>query len=301
MLFRGLESGRGEQEKIAVIVAGAIGEQIERDILFLRREEELEIGIGPDVLRLVTDDGVVWIGPLDFDVVGGRIDGGQRMVGLDIDLHADIVNQRGGKLLGVERVDVTDQARVGLEHFSVGDLHLLASASLDRINPDAKDAPVCVFEQRGIALAPDDILVNGAGLVGGKQLGLRLLPVDLHRELVDLRVLRDGKEIGTLELLRIRIVEFLIDARRGDLAIDLHVDVVIAHLERRKRKRHGRPRHRAVDDDESIRADGCRQGREQRGYNEKKRSSFHVANFPRKARRCVRSAGKICKKDVTLG
>ena len=46
-------------------------------------------------------------------------------------------------------------------------------------------------EPTGIALAPDDILVNGAGLVGGKQLGLRLLPVDLHRELVDLRV-KDG-------------------------------------------------------------------------------------------------------------
>ena len=179
--------------------------------------------------------------------------------------------------------------------------------ALDGIDVDAEDAAVGVFEQRGIAFAADDVLVDGAGLVGGEQLGAGFLAVDFHGELVDLRGLGDGEEVGALELLGVGVVEFLVDAGGADLAVDLDVDVVVADLERREgevgdetRTRVGaRVWDRAVDDDESIRADRGRQGDEERGCQEEKRgSNFHVRNLARNGKGSVIAWGKICKKDV---
>ena len=132
------------------------------------------------------------------------------------------------------------------------------------INVNAEDAAVGILEQRGIAFAADDVLVNRARLVGREQLGRRLLAVDLHREFVDLRGRGHGKKIGALELLRVRVVEFLIDAGGADLAVDLHVDVVVADLQRREGKIPDGPGHRPVDDDESIRADRGHEGDKKR-------------------------------------
>jgi hypothetical protein len=63
-------------------------------------------------------------------------------------------------------------------------------------------------------------------LVGGQQFGLHLLAADLHGELVNLRPARDGEQIGAFEALRVGVVKVLVNRSGGDLAGDLHVDVM---------------------------------------------------------------------------
>ena len=162
---------------------------------------------------------------------------------------------------------------------------------------DAEDAAVGIFEQRGILLAPHDVLVNGARLVSGQKLRFGFLAVNFHGKFVDLRASRHGEKIGALERLAIRVVKFLVYARRADLAVDLHVDVVVAHLQRRVGKRRHDGRDGPIDNDEAIRAreagkveHDCGGGQQGEG--------FHAPTLARNQPANVRRLRKICKKVV---
>jgi hypothetical protein len=204
----------------------------------------------------------------------------------------------GGKLFGVERVGVADEAGVGVEDLGVGDLDVLAAVALDGIDVNAEDAAVGIFEEGGIAFAADDVFVDGAGLVGVEELGAGFLAVDFHAELVDLRGLGNGEEVGAFEGLGIGVVEFLVDGGGADLAVDFGGDVVEADFQRGEGEALVGQRRGVVDDDESIRADRGDEGERDGGGEEKEDSGFHALTVARVGNADVREAGKICKKDV---
>ena len=202
-------------------------------------------------------------------------------------VHADVLDRFGGEFFRVERINVADQAGVGGQHLGVGQRDALVAVRFDGENAHLEHIAAGVFEQRRVAHFAHDVLVNLPRLVRGQQLGLDLPPADVHGEFVNLRALGDGEKIGAFEPLRVRIVELLVHRRGGDLAVNLHVHVVIRHLQRREnvRPRRGRPRRgrsragppmRLLHDDKPVRAT-LRDGRNQAEpgqHNRKARMCF---------------------------
>jgi hypothetical protein len=125
-----------------------------------------------------------------------------------------------------------------------------------------------------------DVFVQRTGLVGTQQLGLHHGAVDVHREFVDVRPGRQREEIGAFQLLRIGVVKFLVNGGGRNLIVDVHGDVVIRHLQRRKGKM---PRHppigrRIVNHNEPIRPAPVGRRKQRRQSHQKAqdvKNSFH--------------------------
>lgn len=182
---------------------------------------------------------------------------------------------------------------------------------LDGENAHAERRAARVFEQSGVLLPAHDVLVDRARLRRVEQLGLHVLAADLHRELIEMRALRNRENVFALKVRVVRIEELLLDARDRFLPGDVHVHLVKRDLQRREdvvRRRHRAMRRmrerrcewrRIVDDDESVgarAADECEKSRE---HGEE--FCFHVPRLPRRTPACVRALCGVCQKIVTRG
>ena len=223
-----------------------------------------------------------------FHRMTGRIDGLERLRRGDFHIHADFFDRFGGEFFRVERINVAHQAGVGIQNLGVGQRDVLAAVRFDGENAHLEDIAAGIFEQRRVTHFAHDVLVNLPRLVRRQQLGFDLPSPDVHREFVNLRALGDGEKIRALETLRVRVVKLLIHRRRGDLAVNLHIHVVVRHLQGSKnvRPRRGWPRlgrsragppMRFLHDDEPVRAT-LRRGRNQTEPGQQNRTgenSFH--------------------------
>ena len=110
--------GGGQEKKITVLVGRrvrlAIGQEIDGHFvgdLGLARANELEVTVGLLVLRLVGDGGAAaGVVALDGDLVAGRIERGERLVRIHLDLDRDDLDGLGGEFLRRERVLVSERA-----------------------------------------------------------------------------------------------------------------------------------------------------------------------------------------------
>ena len=241
LALRGLHPGRSQEQEIAVLAARFVGEQVQAEVLRFRRKVEREIGVWLDIGGLVTDGGFVGSVAFDLDRMAGRIDGFEGLFGFQVHFDADVLDRFGGKLLRVEGIDIADHPGVGGEHLGIGKGDALAAVWLDGENAHFEDIAAGVFEQGGVLQFAHDVLVNGAGLVGGQQLGLDLLAGDLHGELVNLAAFGDGKQVGAFQPLRVGIVEFLVHRGGGDLPVNFDVDVMVSDFQGRIRPGHRPP------------------------------------------------------------
>src|SRR5262245_7555953 len=107
---------------------------------------------------------------------------------------------------------------------------------LDRKNPYSHRTATGVFHQRGIAVFPDDVLINRSRLGSVEKFGFGRFAIDVHGELVDGRALRQWEDISALQGLVVWVEELLIDARYRDAVVDFDVNVMKRHLKRRKGK-----------------------------------------------------------------
>src|SRR5439155_14768946 len=148
---------------------------------------------------------------LDLHVMAWRINGIKRALRLDLDLEAYVWNRLGGKLLRVQRIAVTDQARIRLEQLAVGERHTLLRARFDREDADLENVLAGVFEQRRVAQLAHNVLVNAPRLVRAHQFGLNRPAIDLHGEFLDLRPFWDREQGGPFDPLVVRIVKLLLD------------------------------------------------------------------------------------------
>jgi hypothetical protein len=93
------------------------------------------------------------------------------------------------------------------------------AAGRDREDAGLDGVPAHVFQQGRVAPAPDDLLVDSAGLVGGEHLRLYGLPVHPHHEPADRRAGRQREDVGALGLPVVLVDEDLVHAGGGDLVV----------------------------------------------------------------------------------
>ena len=227
-----IDARRGEQEEVAVLSGILVGEKIQAKVVLLLCEEKLEVGVGLHVARFVADSRLRSAVAFDFHPMARRVDGFQETLRFEIDLEADGLDGLGGEFFRVEREDEIYQSRVGLQQLRVGQGDALAAVWFDGKDADFEEIAPGIFQQRGIAQAAHDVLVDAAGFVGGQQFGLHGLAVDLHREFVDLRALGNRKQEGAFKLAWVGIIELLLDGRGGQLVLNLHVSLGVADLQR---------------------------------------------------------------------
>ena len=211
-----------------------------------------------------------------------RINGFERPVTLQLNLDAHVFDWFGGEFFRVQRIDIADETRIGREHLRVRKRDALVAVRLDGKNAHLEHIAVGVFHQRRVAHFAHDVLVNLPRLLRRQQLGLNLPPADVHRELVELRALGNGKQIRAFEPLRIRIVKILVHGRRGNLPVNLHFDVMKGNFQRRegirsrprpdRRTRPGRMPMRVVHHNEPVAQRRTHGGKD--GQQSKK--SFHA-------------------------
>ena len=130
-----LRARRGEQQEIAVVIALFEGQQIHAQIGVFLRVEKLEVRIRLHVVGLEADHRPLRAVAFDLDLVAGGVDRLERVLGFQLDFHAEIFQRLGGKLLGVERKHEVEQPGVGLEHMRVAEADFLPAIRLDGENP----------------------------------------------------------------------------------------------------------------------------------------------------------------------
>ena len=97
---------------------------------------------------------------------------------------------------------------------------------LDREDADFEEAASGIFEEGGVERFADDVFVDLAGLGGIKEFGGDLGAVDLHGEVVDVGSSGEGKEECAFEALRGVVLKDLENLSRGDLILDLDLDLL---------------------------------------------------------------------------
>ena len=130
-----------------------------------------------------------------------------------------------------------------------------SAAGRDREDAGLERAAPHVLQQRRIALASDDVLVDRAGLVAAEQLALELLPIHPHVEARDRGVLRQREDVGALDRVARLVDEDLINVGRRDLIDDRHIDAMVLDRQRDVAPGHGLIRRRMRDDDAVGRGD----------------------------------------------
>jgi len=241
---------RGQQEEVAAgpIASVAVRQQVEADIMrILRGEEQLEVRVGAGIAGLETDHRVLRAVARDLDGVTRRVQRRDRPAARQIHLDRDCLDRGGRELLRVQRIGVRHEAIVAAQQLRVLELNPLLAQRLNWEDADLEQALPGVLQQGRIARLAHDVLVDLPRLVRVEQFRLDLLAVDVHREPVDLRAARNREQVGALERLVVRVVESLVHLRNRNLVGDLHGQVVIPNLQRRKRVV-ARPRARRPDD-----------------------------------------------------
>ena len=94
---------------------------------------------------------------------------------LDVDLHRELFERPRRLAVGLERVDVLDEAAVLRGDRLVAELDLLVPLGRDREDPQPHQAVAEVFEQAGVLGAADDVGVDLVGVLGVEQFA-RLSP-----------------------------------------------------------------------------------------------------------------------------
>ena len=126
----------------------------------------------------------------------------------------------------------------------VSEVNYFAAVGFDGENADFEAIATLEFKQGGIFGLSNDVFVNAAGFVGGKEFGLDHFAADFHFEFVELRAFGEREQERAFELLRVWVVELLVDGDGGDLVFDFGVDRFGGNFQRREREM-ARRRNRA--------------------------------------------------------
>src|SRR5690606_35381003 len=109
---------------------------------------------------------------IDGDLVRRRIDRATRGGRFDVDANARLLQRRRREAVGGEWVGVADQTVLGGQHLAVLDRDAALFSWRDRKNARLDGAASDVFQQGGIALAADDLVVDIARLFRREDFGL---------------------------------------------------------------------------------------------------------------------------------
>ncbi|OPZ13524.1 MAG: hypothetical protein BWZ10_02009 [candidate division BRC1 bacterium ADurb.BinA364] len=172
----------------------------------------------------------------DFNLVAGRIDGFDRRAGADRKGKAQQLALAGlakGRLLA-HGINVGGQSAIERQNLRELQLDFLIALSRDRKNPHAEGVAVEEFEQPGIAHAAHDIFINACGFFFLQRFRPHRPPVDIEREIGDLRTRRLWKKEMGFQRPGVRIVECLRHLGARGLVGDLDCHIVARQSQRRQ-------------------------------------------------------------------
>ena len=220
--------GKEEQKVALAVTVGPAGEQAAAKAALGRGKEQLKIGAGAHVPGLPVHPRPAGAWPLDDHVVARRIDAGQARRGAD--LHGDGCLLQGQRrvALGAEDVAVAVEAAPGQEPLLVFEAHGARGAGA-QIEIEGQALPAGVLQQRGVVLADDggpQLGVGGLPVLAGGRPGLA---VDLSLETGEDGIGRQGEEVAAGQGDVVGVVEFLLDAGHGVIAVYGDGDVVTDH------------------------------------------------------------------------
>ncbi len=220
---------RREQQHDVAVASGhrPVRQGGQADVLAAGGVEELEVLVQDGLVPVEADDRLAVAGPGDGDGVCRAIDILQGVLRLEGDGQGELLQGADGLGVGAQRVDVLDQADLGLGHRGVANGDLLVAARGDGEDAQLEQAVVHVFQETGILGLLDDVGVDLAGLGGLDEFARDLFAGDPHGELADGGALGDGEDVGGLELAVGVVAEGLLDAGDGDLVVDGDGDLVV--------------------------------------------------------------------------
>ena len=234
-VFHRLELRRDEQHEVAVFAADRTVEHgRQADVPFADAVEELEILIERGLVLFELDDGFLLAVALDVDGVRRAVDRLHRILRSDGHRHRELLEGAGALAIGLQRVNVLDDAAVLLADGGEADLHFLIALRRDRENFQSHHAVAEIFEQAGVLRPLDDARVNRAGLLRVEEFAGRFFAVDPHREFVHARPFGDREQVRRFEVAVGVVAERLFDGRDRHLVFDLHIHDVVDHRQRRQ-------------------------------------------------------------------
>ena len=137
-------------------------------------------------------------------------------------------------MIGFQRINILDQIVFFLGHRREADLDLLIAFGGNREDLESQQIGTDVLQQSRVFRLPNDAGVHRFGLIRRDQFAFTLPSVHAHRELADAGALGHRKDVGRFELLIGVIAKGLLHFRHRHLILQLHLDVVIQHRQRRK-------------------------------------------------------------------
>src|SRR5207302_1129745 len=152
--------------------------------------------------------------------VGGAVDVADAVLALDGGGNGELLQGGGGLAVGLERVDVLDDACGAVGHRGVGEGDLLVTFGLDGEDLHLQQVVAEVLQQSGVLGASDDAGVDVAGLLGLDEFAFDLLAVDDHGERVDAGAFGYGEDVGGFQATVGVVAEGRFDVGGRDLVVD---------------------------------------------------------------------------------
>ena len=98
-----------------------MGDDVDVDVLLFGRIKEREVGGGPLTFAFEGNYCILGALALHLHIVGGRVNGFHRHLGIELHVDHQILNRFGGILGRIQREGVAHQTGVIFEHLIVGE------------------------------------------------------------------------------------------------------------------------------------------------------------------------------------
>ncbi len=220
---------RYQQQEEAILPGLLVAQQVQPDLVRRHAVVQLEIAVGVDRPFFIAYDGAELRRPVHRDLVTGRVDGANGLVGRDLNPDALVFQRLVGVEIGGLRIDVANQAAFAGQYLTVldGNPAFLVrrnreDVGLDRVHAD-------VLQQGGIAQLADDFVVDSPRLAGAEDLGLNRRPINPHGQLADRCPGRQWEQVCAFHDPIIIVNEELLHARDGYLAGNGHIHALRFH------------------------------------------------------------------------
>ena len=239
--------GGEHHQEVAVLPLVRVGQQVQAEVLLGDAVVELEVAVQQGAVLLDADHGLVVALARDADFVRRRIDALDRLGGVELHAHGEVLQRARGGLAGAQRVNELVEAGLELERLRIGQLHLLLAVLRHGVDAHAEEVAAHVLQQAGVLHAADDILVDAARLPLLHQLAAGALAVDIEREVRNRGAFRQREDVHRLQVAVHAVFEGLLDLDIRHAVLDLDIHTLALD---------GQRRHGSVLRDQHARTEG---------------------------------------------
>ena len=160
-----LHAGAGQEEEVAVLaVAGAVAQERRPDCAVAQGIDQAEVGGGQGVFQMQRRGRLALVGAVDPEVLAGAIDRLDGTRAEDADVEVELADRFARLLLRGEGEQELHHVAVAAADLVVFQGDDAVRAGRDRKNASLVETAPHVLQERRVALAADDRLVDGSSL-----------------------------------------------------------------------------------------------------------------------------------------